>query len=158
MVLLSLCRQKHYCYIVLYMSINLPVFMPILAVIPRQLFSVIGNCYLGGIFSRVWIDHDVRRFNWIIAISIVSAYRFYDATNLLGLVGYHRYHYISTSTTTKKKRSPTISHIVPRRLPSEIAAVAAGIVLSFVVVIPYMSQVLHSLQAELLVYDRRYRA
>jgi len=135
---------------------NITAYMSILAVIPRQLFSVIGNCYLGGIFSRVWIDHDVRRFNWIIAISIVGAYRFYEATNLLGLVGYHRYHYISTSTTNKK----TIPHYTTyfSQAPSvRNCCGGCGYIIVFCTG-DSLYEPGNSLQAKLLVYDTRYRA
>ena len=85
--------------------------------------------------------------NSIVPISILGAHRFYDTlTNFLGIVGYWASAYVAIIITEHlyfRKNDPSLYDVtawnVPQRLPSGIAAVAAG-VLSFGMVIPCMSQ------------------
>jgi len=87
-------------------------------------------------------------FNSIVPISIVGAHRFYDTiTNFLGTIGYWSSIYITMVMIEHlyfRKNDVSLYDVtawnVPQRLPSGIAAVAAG-VLSFAVVIPFMSHV-----------------
>ena len=91
---------------------------------------------------------DVHVFNSVIPISIVGAHRFYDTiTNFLGLIGYWAAAYCAIIITEHlyfRRNDPSLYDLtawnVPKRLPSGIAAVAAG-VCSFAVVIPSMNQV-----------------
>ncbi|KAF8799760.1 NCS cytosine-purine permease [Phlegmacium glaucopus] len=129
MVLLSLSVAGNIAATFYSASINLQAFMPILAIVPRYVFSVVATAI-------------------VVPISIVGAHRGYDTiTNFLGLVGYWVSAYIAIIMIEHlyfRKNDPFLYDItawnVPRRLPSGIAAVAAG-VLSFGVIIPSMSQV-----------------
>ena len=86
--------------------------------------------------------------NSIVPISILGAHRFYDTlTNFLRIFGYWASAYVAIIITEHlcfQKGDPSQYYDVtawniPQRLPSGIAAVAAG-VLSFGMVIPCMSQ------------------
>jgi purine-cytosine permease-like protein len=84
----------------------------------------------------------------VIPISIVGAHRFYDTiTNFLGLIGYWASAFIAIIILEHlviRHNNPAEYDLhdwdAPRRLPSGIAALAAGIA-SFGLVIPCMSQV-----------------
>ena len=102
------------------------------------------------------ISYHIPRVDWInaclfdsvVPISIVGAHRFYDTiTNFLGLIGYWAALYIAIIMTEHlyfRKNDFSLYDVtawnIPKRLPSGIAAVTAG-VLSFAVVIPFMNQV-----------------
>ena len=87
-------------------------------------------------------------FNSIVPISILVAHRFFDTlANFLGLFGYWAAAYVAIIITEHlyfRKNDPSLYDVtawdVPKRLPSGIAAIAAG-VLSFGIVIPCMSQI-----------------
>ena len=86
-------------------------------------------------------------FDSIVPVAIVGAHRFYDTiTNFLGLIGYWTSMYTAIIVVEHlyfRKNNPSLYDItawnVPKRLPSGIAAGAAGI-LSFGVVIPFMNK------------------
>jgi len=128
-VLLSLSLTSNLVAAFYSISINLQVFIPILAVIPRYVFSVVAAAI-------------------IIPISIVGAHRFIDTlTNFLGLVGYWASAYVAVVIIEHlyfRKNDFSLYDVtawnVPQCLPSGIAAIAAG-VLSFGMVIPCMSQI-----------------
>lgn len=87
-------------------------------------------------------------FNSIIPIAILGAHRFIDTlTNFLGIIGYWASAYVAIIITEHlyfRKNNPSLYDVtawnVPKRLPSGIAAITAG-VLSFGLVIPSMSQI-----------------
>ncbi|KAF8799756.1 cytosine-purine permease [Phlegmacium glaucopus] len=129
MVLLSLSVAANIAVSFYSVSLNLQAVMPILAIVPRYVLSVVATAI-------------------IVPISIVGAHRFYDTlTNFLGLVGYWASAYTAITMIEHlhfRKNDPSLYDVtvwnIPKRLPSGIAAVAAG-VLCFGVVIPSMSQV-----------------
>ena len=103
---------------------------------------------MSGIVIPIVILIDVHRFNSVVPVSIVGAHRFYDTiTNFLGLIGYWTSMYTAIIIvehlyfrTNDPSQYDITAWNVPKRLPSGIAAVAAGI-LSFGIVIPFMNQV-----------------
>ena len=90
----------------------------------------------------------IDSFNSVIPTSILIAHRFfYTLANFLGLFGYWAAAYITIIITEHlyfRKNDPSLYDVtawnVPKRLPSGVAAIAAG-VLSFGMVIPCMNQI-----------------
>lgn len=90
----------------------------------------------------------VYLFNSIVPIAILGAHRFIDTlTNFLLIIGYWASAYVAIVLTEHlyfRKNDPSLYDVtawnVPKRLPSGIAAIAAGL-LSFGMVIPSMSQI-----------------
>jgi purine-cytosine permease-like protein len=90
---------------------------------------------------------DVHLFISVIPVSIAGAHRFYDTiTNFLGFIGYWSSVYIAIIMVEHlyfRRNDPSLYDVtvwnVPKRLPSGIAAVAAG-VLAFGAVVPFMNQ------------------
>ncbi|KAF8802510.1 NCS cytosine-purine permease [Phlegmacium glaucopus] len=129
MVLLSLSVASNNAAAFYSISINLQAFIPILVAVPRYVFSVVATAI-------------------IVPISIVGAHRFYDTiTNFLGIIGYWSTVYLTILMTEHlhfRKNDASLYDVtawnVPQRLPTGIAAVAAG-VLSFAMLIPFMSQI-----------------
>ena len=93
-----------------------------------------------------FIDVSLFYNDSIVQISILVAHRFFDTlTNFLKLFGYWASAYVAIILVEHLyfcKNDPSLYDVtawnVPKRLPSGIAAIAAG-VLSFGVVIPCMS-------------------
>ncbi|PPQ78416.1 hypothetical protein CVT25_011891 [Psilocybe cyanescens] len=110
-------------------SINIQVFIPALVVVPRYVFSFVATAI-------------------VVPISIVGAHRFYDTlVNFLGIIGYWASAYVAIVMIEHlffRKNDPSRYDKdvwdVPKRLPSGLAAIAAGVA-SFGVVIPSMHQV-----------------
>jgi hypothetical protein len=110
-------------------------------------------CILASCYGDVSVPNHLRHKNLhslfrVIPISIVGAHRFYDTiTNFLGLIGYWASAFIAIIILEHlviRHNNPAEYDLhdwdAPRRLPSGIAALAAGIA-SFGLVIPCMSQV-----------------
>ncbi|EDR02133.1 cytosine-purine permease [Laccaria bicolor S238N-H82] len=128
-VLLSLSVAGNIAATFYSISLNIQIFIPPLVVVPRYVFSLVATAI-------------------VIPISIVGAHRFYDTiTNFLGLIGYWASAFIAIIILEHlviRHDNPAEYDLddwdAPRRLPSGIAALAAGIA-SFGLVIPCMSQV-----------------
>ncbi|KAF9564518.1 NCS cytosine-purine permease [Agrocybe pediades] len=128
-VLLSLSVAGNISATFYSISLNIQIFIPSLVVVPRYIFSLVATAI-------------------VVPISIVGAHRFYDAlVNFLGLIGYWASAYVAIILIEHfvfRKNDPSLYDVkawnVPRRLPSGLAALAAGIS-CFGVVIPSMEQV-----------------
>ncbi|EDQ98144.1 NCS cytosine-purine permease [Laccaria bicolor S238N-H82] len=128
-VLLSLSVAGNIAATFYSISLNIQIFIPPLVVVPRYVFSLVATAI-------------------VIPISIVGAHRFYDTIiNFLGLIGYWASAFIAIIILEHlviRHNNPAEYDLddwdAPRRLPSGIAALAAGIA-SFGLVIPCMSQV-----------------
>ncbi|KAF5383051.1 hypothetical protein D9615_004948 [Tricholomella constricta] len=128
-VLLSLSVAGNIAATFYSITLNIQVFIPPLVVVPRYVFSLVATAI-------------------VIPVAIVGSTRFYDTlTNFLGLIGYWASSFaaiILAEHLLFRKNDPAAYDVaswdVPRRLPSGIAAVAAGL-LSFGLIIPGMSQV-----------------
>ncbi|KAF5318815.1 hypothetical protein D9619_010747 [Psilocybe cf. subviscida] len=110
-------------------SINLQIFIPILSRVPRYFLSIVATAI-------------------VVPLSIAGAHRFYDTlVNFLGLIGYWASAYVAILIIEHvyfRKNDPTNydrrAWNVPRRLPTGLAALTAGVA-CFGIVIPCMSQV-----------------
>ena len=99
-------------------------------------------------FSLNWRKSLAHCIRSVVPLSIVGAHRFYDAlTNFLGIIGYWASAYVAIVLIEHlyfRKNDPSLydqkSWNVPARLPTGIAAIAAGLS-SLAVVIPSMEQV-----------------
>ncbi|KAF8157054.1 NCS cytosine-purine permease [Crassisporium funariophilum] len=128
-VLLSLSVAANIAATFYSITINIQVFIPALVVVPRYVFSLVATAI-------------------VVPISIVGAHRFYATLiNFLSLIGYWASAYVAIVLIEHlyfRKNDPARydqnSWDVPKRLPSGIAAIAAGVA-SFGLVIPSMHQV-----------------
>ncbi|KAG6872097.1 hypothetical protein C0995_013021 [Termitomyces sp. Mi166 len=128
-VLLSLSVAGNLAATFYSFSLNIQVFVPPLVLVPRYVFSILATVL-------------------VIPLAIVGATRFYDAlTDFLGLIGYWASVFVAILLVEHfifRKNDPNNYDVkqwnLSRRLPSGIAAVAAG-VMSFGLVVPSMDQV-----------------
>ncbi|KAG6849892.1 hypothetical protein H0H93_003906 [Arthromyces matolae] len=128
-VLLSLSVAGNLAATFYSFSLNIQVFIPPLVVVPRYVFSILATAI-------------------VIPLAIVGATRFYDAlTDFLGLIGYWASAFsaiILVEHLFFRKNDPSNYNVKewndPRRLPSGIAAVAAGVA-SVALIVPSMDQV-----------------
>ncbi|PPQ72986.1 hypothetical protein CVT24_000299 [Panaeolus cyanescens] len=128
-VLLSLSVAANIAATFYSFSINIQVFMPFLLGVPRYVFSLVAAAV-------------------VVPVSIVGAHRFYDTiVNFLGLIGYWASAYVAIIMIEHlyfRRNDPAAydkqNWNIPSKLPSGIAALAAGI-MSFGIVIPCMHQV-----------------
>ncbi|RDB27544.1 Purine-cytosine permease fcyB [Hypsizygus marmoreus] len=128
-VLLSLSVAGNIAATFYSISLNIQIFIPPLVVVPRYVFSIVATAI-------------------VVPVSIVGATRFYDAlVNFLGLIGYWASAFIGIILMEHlvfRRNDPKAYDVaqwnVPRRLPSGIAALGAGIC-SFGLVVPCMEQV-----------------
>ncbi|KAE9406856.1 hypothetical protein BT96DRAFT_954685 [Gymnopus androsaceus JB14] len=110
-------------------SLNIQLFIPILIVVPRYVFSIVATAI-------------------VLPIAIVGSHKFYDTLeNFLGLIGYWCSAFIAVVLIEHwifRKRQFSEYHLqnwnVPKRLPSGLAGIAAGVT-SFGLVVPCMSQI-----------------
>lgn len=127
-VLLSLSVAANIAATFYSTSINIQVFIPVLIAVPRYVFSIVATAI-------------------VVPLAIVGAHRFYDTLiNFLGIIGYWASAYVAIILIEHlyfRKNDPSHydekSWNVPARLPTGIAAIAAGL-MSFAVVIPSMEQ------------------
>ncbi|KAF9459715.1 NCS cytosine-purine permease [Collybia nuda] len=128
-VLLSLSVAGNLTATFYSISLNVQILIPPLVVVPRYVFSLIATAI-------------------VVPVSIVGAHRFYDTlVNFLGLIGYWASAFgaiVILEHIIFRKNDPgaydTRIWNDPRRLPSGIAAVGAGIA-CFGLVVPCMEQV-----------------
>ncbi|KDQ60371.1 hypothetical protein JAAARDRAFT_126119 [Jaapia argillacea MUCL 33604] len=139
-VLLSLSVTANVAMTFYSLCLNFQVFIPWLVWVPRYVFSVVATAI-------------------IVPLAIVGSHKFYDTlTNFLGLIGYWASAFLAIilvehlvfrrpgssfsppSSSTSFTSYDLKSWNTPSRLPTGIAALAAGI-LSFAVVVPCMDQV-----------------
>ncbi|KAG5636249.1 hypothetical protein H0H81_008652 [Sphagnurus paluster] len=128
-VLLSLSVAGNIAATFYSITLNIQVFIPPLILVPRYVFSLVATAI-------------------VIPVAIVGSKRFYDTlVNFLGLIGYWASSFaaiILVEHFVFRKGDHKLYNIAdwnnPSRLPSGIAALAAGI-LSFGLIIPSMDQV-----------------
>ncbi|KAG6914718.1 hypothetical protein DXG01_015748, partial [Tephrocybe rancida] len=128
-VLLSLSVAGNLAATFYSFSLNIQVFVPLFVIVPRYVFSILATAI-------------------IIPLAIVGATSFYSAlTDFLGLIGYWASAYAAIILVEHlhfRKNDPNAYNVkdwnVSRRLPTGIAAIAAGVT-SFGLVVPGMDQV-----------------
>ncbi|KAF8067891.1 cytosine-purine permease [Lyophyllum atratum] len=128
-VLLSLSVTGNIAATFYSFTLNFQVFIPPLVAVPRYVFSLVATAI-------------------VIPLAIVGSTRFYDTlVNFLGLISYWASAFaaiILVEHLVFRRNDPSAYKVehwdVPRRLPSGIAAVGAGI-MSFGLVVPSMEQV-----------------
>ncbi|KAF8954891.1 cytosine-purine permease [Flammula alnicola] len=127
-VLLSLSVAANIAATFYSISINIQVFIPALVIVPRYIFSLVATAI-------------------VVPLSIVGAHRFYQTLiDFLGIIGYWASSYVAIVMIEHlffRENDPlhydSEAWNIPGRLPSGIAAVAAGVA-SFGVVVPSMDQ------------------
>ncbi|KAF9078358.1 permease for cytosine/purines, uracil, thiamine, allantoin-domain-containing protein [Rhodocollybia butyracea] len=128
-VLLSLSVAGNIAATFYSISLNIQLFIPALIVLPRYVFSIVATAI-------------------VLPVAIVGSHKFYATLeNFLGLIGYWCSAFIAIiliEHTVFRKRdlsaySPE-NWNVSKRLPSGMAAIAAGVA-SFGLVVPCMSQI-----------------
>jgi len=148
-VLLSLSMAGNISATFYSISLNIQIVIPALVIVPRYIFSLVATAMYVFLFSFFISCFLIRSWLFsVVPISIVGAHRFYDAlVNFLGLIGYWASAYVAIIMLEHlcfRQNNPSLYDLkawdVPKKLPSGLAAVAAG-VSCFGVVIPSMEQV-----------------
>ncbi|KIL56924.1 hypothetical protein M378DRAFT_434337 [Amanita muscaria Koide BX008] len=127
--LLSLSTTGNIAATLYSVGINLQVFAPFLVAVPRYVFSIVATAI-------------------VISLAVVGAHRFYDTlNNFLGVIGYWAAAYVGILLVEHllfRRNNAELYNVQfwdkPRKLPSGIAALAAGIA-SFGLVVPCIGQV-----------------
>jgi len=146
-VLLSLSVSGNIAPTLYSASFNIQILIPPLVIVPRYIFSIVATAMYSLSIYLLYSFLMCFSFFSLIPVAILGAHRFYAALlNFLGLISYYGSAYgaiVLVEHYVFRHNDATaydVSHWnMPKRLPSGIAAVGAGLC-SFALVVPCMAQ------------------